>query len=190
MNSSSIDHQKLCQLQDKLVTAGSFLHKYPCEGFRSAELAAASSKPIGTLLGNPKQYWVQVVRDASSSLCWRKTPTASVSSKRKVALSQVDSVCQGVRIIARARPIVAGSFRLCFTVTVNSRCLIYRAPSTRVLQTWVEAINRAVFDQGQPPPRILDDNLLRSLEGSPEGGALVVCLGTLCCVFQGAIFDM
>jgi len=155
-----MDFQQICRLQDKLVATGSYLYKYPCEGFRSAELAEASSQPIGALLGNAKQYWVQV---AERMLCWRKTPTASVSSKRKVPMAEVDSVCQGVRIIARARPIVAGQFRLCFTVTLNNRCLIFRAPSVRVLQTWIEAINRAVFDFGRPPARILNDNLMRTL---------------------------
>jgi hypothetical protein len=165
--STVVDYEQLCRLQDKLVGAGSYLHKYPCEGFRSAELAQASSQPIGALLGQPKQYWVQV---ADHTLFWRKAPTASAGSKRRVGTREVDSICQGVRIIARARPIVAGQFRLCFTVTVGSRCLIFRAPSIRVLYTWVEALNRVVFDAGRPPPRVLNDNLLRALHEA-EGGA-------------------
>eukprot|EP00750_Incisomonas_marina_P015227 INCI18120.1.p1 GENE.INCI18120.1~~INCI18120.1.p1 ORF type:complete len:984 (+),score=135.12 INCI18120.1:210-3161(+) len=161
----SMDYEQLCRLQDKLVGAGSYLYKYPCEGFRSAELAEASKQPIGALLGNPKQYWVQVAE--GRTLFWRKAPTAKASSRRQVPLRDVDAVCQGVRIIARARPIVAGQFRLCFTVTLSgSRCLIFRAPSVRVLQTWIESINRVVFDFGRPPERVLNDNLLRTITGA------------------------
>ena len=163
-----MDYEQLCRLQDKLVGAGSYLYKYPCEGFRSAELAEASKQPIGALLGNPKQYWVQVAE--GRTLFWRKAPTAKASSRRQVPLRDVDAVCQGVRIIARARPIVAGQFRLCFTVTLSgSRCLIFRAPSVRVLQTWIESINRVVFDFGRPPERVLNDNLLRTITGAASG---------------------
>ena len=162
-----MDFQQLCTLQDKLIGAGSYLYKYPCEGFRSAELAAASHQPIGTLLGNPKQYWVQV--SDQKTLFWRKAPTANVSSRRQVSVRDIDAVCQGVRIIARARPIVAGQFRLCFTISLNSRCLIFRAPSIRVLQTWIEAVNRLVFDFGRPPARVLDENLMRTLTLTTAG---------------------
>jgi hypothetical protein len=170
---TSMDYHQLCKLQDKLLAAGSYLHKYPCEGFRSAELAEASQQPIGALLGNPKQYWVQV---SERQLFWRKAPTANASASRKIAVADIDAVCQGVRIIARARPVVAGQFRLCFTLTLGSRCLVFRAPSVRVLQTWIEAVNRAVFDFGRPPPRVLDDNLLRTLTIAPAPTATGACV--------------
>eukprot|EP00941_MAST-03F_sp_MAST-3F-sp1_P000710 g710.t1 len=126
-------------------------------------------------LGNPIRFWVDLFD--SVKIQWREAPDSYQNVENVIPIQSIDSLCHGARLLPNARPIVTGKFECFFTLSVQSKCHIFRAATKEVLRLWVEGLNRAIFDGGRPPSHSMLAQLFYFAESpDPNSRAIAVLL--------------